>query len=126
MNYFEPQVTLLKETHMDQPDNYFLHVTTMMDQSNLVAMGHDPIPTQLNSEGVFPIMLKYGVDPNLQNLSVDTPIVHTIELGPLPTEPTDFIIDIGIIDHVRTEGDGPKGKSTVRSVEAGEIERPFV
>ncbi len=126
MNYFEPQATLLKETHMDQPDKYFLHVTTMMDQSNYVAMGHDPIPTELNSEGVLSISLKYGIDPNLQSLCVDTPIVHTIEIGALAFGVSDFIIDVNIIDYASLAGDKPKGKTTVRSVKASEIERPFI
>jgi len=125
MNYFEPQATLLKETHMDQPDKYFLHVTTLMDQSNYVTMGYDPIPTELNSDGVLPITLKYGIDPNLQCLCVDTPIVHTIEIGALPTDVLDFPIEV-IIDYVSADGDKPKGKTTVRSVKASEIERPFI
>ena len=113
---------------MDQPDKHFLHVTTMTDQSNYIAMGHEPVPTQLNSEGVLPITLKYGIDPNFENLCVDTPIVHTINLGALAFEATDFSIDINIIDPISTQGDDdkPKGKTTVRPVDAQEIERPMV
>ena len=126
MNYFEPQVTLLKETHMDQPDQHFLHVTTLMDQSNYIAMGNDPIPTELNSEGVLPITLKYGIDPNLQCLCVDTPIVHTIENGALAFGGLDFIIEVEIVDQILTSGDKPKGKTTVRPADIKEISRPFM
>ncbi len=126
MNYFEPQVSLLKETHMDQADKYFLHVTTMMDQSNYIAMGHDPIPSELNAEGVLPINLKYGIDPNLECLCIATPIVHTIDLGPLPTGAVDFDIDVSIVDNVVTAGTEPKGKTTVRSSDVKEIERPMI
>lgn len=126
MNYFEVQVNLLKETHMDQPDKYFLHVTTMTDQTNYIAMGHEPIPTTLNSEGVLPINLKYGIDPNLECLCIATPIVHTLDMGALPASEVDFAIDVNIIDSVSTAGDPPKGKTTVRSSDAKEIERPFI
>ncbi len=124
MNYFEPQVSLLKETHMDQADKYFLHVTTMLDQSNYIAMGHDPIPSQLNADGILPININYGIDPNLECLCIATPIVHTIDLGTLP--PGDFAIDVTIIDSVLASDKKPKGKTTVRASDSKEIERPII
>lgn len=127
MNYFEPQVTLLKEIHMDQPDKYFLHVTTMVDQSNYIAMGHDPIPSGLNDEGILPINLKYGIDPNLECLCIATPIVHILEMGPLPSNLIDFAIDVSIDDNLTLTDSStkPKGKTTVRSSDAKQIERPI-
>lgn len=125
MNYYEPQVQLLKRTHMDGPDEYFLHAITNTERSSSIAMGHSPIPTQLNGDGALEINLIFVSDMERVDLNILTPVVHTLRIGPLPTDETDIPIVVNIMEGARS-GDEPKGSVTVLSINAAEVERPLV
>lgn len=125
MNLYQPQIQLLKRTHMDGPDEYFLHAITNTEQTSSVAMGHAPISNQLNANGALEIHLIYASDMDRVDLNLVTPVVHTLRIGALPSDEDDLPIEVSIIESARNNTE-PKGTVTVRTSDAKELERPLV
>lgn len=121
MKLFRPQIQLAKLTDVAGPDIYYLHVITLTDFTNYVPSGH--VVGTMDLDGTLPITVSAVIDESVPALRYITPIVHTIELGPL-----EFPLEGGLIEV--TFDDGSRGttngkKNVARSVDADEDAKPF-
>lgn len=84
MKLLEPQVTLIRQSNLDTPDDFFLHAVTFCPQTNFRANGHAPIPRELDETGVWNIGVHILKDETAPDFHCLTPVTHTIELGSFP------------------------------------------
>ena len=122
MKLRKPIVRLARELNADGPDKYFLHSVTFFNQTNMVADGYEEITSQLDEEGKLVIVLIVNEDPDVPEMKMLTPVVHTIEIGALPFE-NDGIIKVRLVGSER--GPDDPDETEVPSSDAEEIERPI-
>ena len=130
MKLYKPQVQIVRRTNIGAPNEYFLHAVTFCDKSNYRAAGFE-LNTSLVEEGLLTVGLKIFQDVSIPEFNYLTPVVHTIELGPLAFPDDDGIITAEAIlsngirnINAATETDD-KNTSTVSSTEADEAGRPI-
>ncbi len=80
MKLLKPQVQLFKVENDDLSFDYYLHVITFFDETNVVASGHGNIPQNLMSHEDINIEV-YFSNTDDYPLSALTPIVHYVPLG---------------------------------------------
>lgn len=136
MKFFQPQLHLVRDRQLDQPDIYYLHVVTFCPRSSFRANGYSVSDAQLQQEGVLSVTLQLKQDPGLPDFDSVTPVVHTIDLGAVPFPGAEGWVDVEVLGTVlETTGEGepgaekvskPKtgGKGTVSTTHASEKARP--
>ncbi|MFN0215054.1 MAG: hypothetical protein ACKVT2_12430 [Saprospiraceae bacterium] len=80
MKFFKPQVQLARQTILDEPDAYYLHVVTFCPRTSFRADGYSVSDADL-AEGIFTVTVKLLQDPELPDFDYITPVVHTLALG---------------------------------------------
>ena len=131
MKYFHPILHLLCRIHLDEPREYCLQAVTFCDRTQHRAQGHFELPHTLDENGFWCIDLKIGRDIELPDFESITPVVHTIELGPSPSESDDFDIKVNVIllngsgRETNKKKPKPAGSSVVKSTDADEDSRPL-
>ena len=137
MKLFQPQLQLARETYMDEPDAFFLHVVTFCSNTSFRADGHSVNDSLLN-EGKLEVEVKIYQDPDLPDMNYLTPIVHTIKLGHIAFPEDEGVIDVRVIGDVQVapstvtrSGTKPGtktktgGKGTVSTTSADDKSRPI-
>ena len=114
---------MIKKTHVDAPNVYYLHCITYFNKTNLEAAGHLPISSDLDEDGRATIVLRIKENPDLPEFRCLTPVVHTIELGTMPFGDEEGLIRVII----RGGGKDPggSGESTASTTSSDEDEKPI-
>ncbi len=94
MKIGKPQVHLRKDL---SSGNYMIHVVTWMDQTRFVADGYDTLPTTATSH-VFPVTLFIREDETVPDMTLLTPVVHTLVLTDVPISATDPFIEVSVVN----------------------------
>ena len=127
MEFYQPQVQLVRQRIIDQAPKYILQSVTICDRSNYCEDGYEPLPGGLNTEGCYEVNLCISQNPGLPALVSNTPVHHVIDLGQLPFGLDDGDITVNIIDN--TDGasgaNQKKGTTTVSTMDADNTERPM-
>lgn len=138
MKFFQPQIQLVRETHFDEPDGYYLHVVTFCPRTSFCPDGFSTDDAAL-SEGVYRVIVKIQQDPALPDFEFITPVVHTISLGNIAFPNAEGWIDVQVQGAVfqepavaaRGETKPPAttvktgGTGTVSTTNAQDIVRPI-
>ncbi len=80
MKFFHPQIQLARETVLDEPDAFYLHIVTFCPRTCFRADGYEVDDSEL-SGGKYKVQIKLRQDPALPDFGYITPVVHTIALG---------------------------------------------
>lgn len=124
MKLYQPQVQLVKRTHMDAPDEYWLHAVTYCDKTYYRPAGHSPLPKTADDDGVFRIELRIAQDMELPEFYLLTPLAHTIYLGSLPFDGGDGLVEVSLKVLVRGD-EKPAGTVTVSTSSADKESKPI-
>lgn len=129
MNFFIPSGSLFKRTHIDVPDQYFLHAVTFCNNTHYVADGFKIDDSKAKNKRVISIELNIREDKNAPSISTVKPVSHTIALGPLPFG-DNGTIELNLSKEQENNinqlnKSGGKDKVILSSSGATEIERPI-
>lgn len=80
MKFFHPQIQLARETRLDAPDAFFLHIVTFCPRTCFWADGYDTDDGEL-ANGLYKVDIQLVQDATLPDFNYITPVVHTIALG---------------------------------------------
>lgn len=85
--------------HLEKEDasTYHIHVITWFDHTKFKADGYDTIPTTATT-GVFPITLFVTEDSSVPNMSLLTPVVHTLSLTGVTLTSGDPFIEVEVVN----------------------------
>lgn len=122
MTFFTPFINLSKQTHLDAPNQYFLHVLTFCDNSNYIADGYFVDDSQSKADNSLLVKLVISQSNKIPSLNCVKPVTHTIKLGDLPLD------DEGKIEVAITmNGNAPNSRSRtkVSKSDATEIDKPI-
>jgi hypothetical protein len=114
MQLFHPNLQLYRETVLDAPDAYYLHVVTFCPRSQFRADGHEIVGFHADNtiEGSYKIRVKLLEDAALPNLDVLTPIVHTFALGSVAFPQGEGWFEVQVIgETLDTSGGGTLSRS---------------
>lgn len=136
MNFYNPSIHLSRETILDAPDAYYLHVVTFCPRSRFRANGHEIVGfhTENTVEGSYKIKVKLLEDAALPDLDVLTPVVHTISLGSIAFPGGEGWFEVQVIgETLESTGDiasrsgEPKtgGTGAVKTTTASDKSRPI-
>jgi hypothetical protein len=137
MQFFHPTLHLSRETTLDAPDAYYLHVVTFCPRARFRANGHEIVGFHTGNtiEGSYKIKVKLFEDAALPDLDALTPVVHTLALGSIAFPEGEGWFEVQVIgETLDTSGGGtlsrsgePKtgGTSTVSTVSADNKTRPI-
>jgi len=124
MKLLKPQVQLVRKTHIDQEDEFSLHVITFLPKTNYKADGYD-VADQLDSDGILPISLYISKDESIPEFNYLTPVVHTFEIGALPFSDGDGMIRVDlVVTGARTTGSS--GGTHSSTADADDDGRPTI
>lgn len=129
MKLFKPQVQIARRTIVGAPNEYFLHAVTFCNKSNYRAAGFQLDTHLVEDEGILTVSLNIAQDISIPEFNYLTPVVHTIDLGPLAFPDDDGIITVESVMRTGTRSadtaeEEKKNKSTVSATEADEAGRP--
>lgn len=94
MKIFTPQVHLKKE---NASGVFHIHVVTWMDKTKYKADGYNTLPTSAQN-GVFTITLKIAEDAAVPNMTLLTPVVHTLTLTNISLSTEAPFIEVNVIN----------------------------
>ena len=132
MKLFQPQVQLVRQNNVGEPDSYFIHAVTFCDRTCYQASGHAPLPISLDADGNFVLEL-YITENVTESLDFEllTPVVHTISLGQVPFENGDgnVVVEMVIFPTEDDRNNNTNGNKTgigiINSTGAMEDGRPI-
>ena len=128
MDINQPQLRLFVDRSFDEPDAYTLHAVTLCKRTSFRADGHLPLPAALEENGVWKITLKIKQDETLPDFVADTPVVHSLKLGPLPEEAEEAQIKVELqveqLVQQRGVAEEEKPKAEIHTTSAQEDSRP--
>lgn len=137
MKFFHPQIQLARETVLDEPDAFYLHIVTFCPRTCFRADGYSTDAGEL-SNGLYKVSINLLQDPALPDFNYITPVVHTIALGSIDFPGGEGEIEVLVLGAVLEEGGGsvrsanpPKsttktgGKGTVSTTSAEDKSRPI-
>jgi hypothetical protein len=85
MKFYQPQIQLARETVLDSPDAFYLHIVTFCPRTAFRENGFETPGFGPNNEtmaqGLYKVIIKIYEDTSLPDFDYITPIVHTIDLG---------------------------------------------
>ena len=85
MKFFHPQIQLARQTVLDEPDAFYLHIVTFCPRTCFRADGYTTPGFGPNHEtqaqGLYKVVINLLQDPALPDFGYITPVVHTIALG---------------------------------------------
>lgn len=102
MKFFHPQIQLARETVLDQPDAFYLHIVTFCPRTCFRADGYTTDAGEL-ADGLFKVSIQLLQDPALPDFAYITPVVHTIALGGIAFPGGEGAIQVQVLGAV-TEG----------------------
>ena len=114
MHLFHPTLHLARETILDAPDAYYLHVVTFCPRSRFRANGHEIVGFHAENtiEGSYKIKVKLLEDAALPDLDVLTPVVHTLDLGSVAFPEGEGWFEVQVIgETLDTSGGGVLSRS---------------
>ncbi len=122
MKFFEPQVSIIKHTHLDAPNEYFVHAVTFCNNTQFYADSYAIESRQSNSNSLLLLSLFINRKTDIPELNCVTPIAHTISLGNY-----DGAIEIKVVNKDKSKNDsgGMVNKSAVSTSDATEIDKPI-
>lgn len=133
MKFFHPQLQLTRETALDAPDAYYLHVVTFCPRTSFRADGYETPGFHPDNESVYKVKVKLLQDAALPDMEYITPVVHTIALGSVAFPEGEGWFEVQVTGTVlgtsntQRDGDPPKtgGTGTVGSTTADDKSRPI-
>jgi hypothetical protein len=126
MKFFDPQIQLTRWARAGQPDSYSIHVVTFCPKTTYAADGHTIDNSQLGQD-LFKLRVKLRTDNALPEMDYITPVVHTIDLGPIdfPNELGGWIqVEVFGVQASDRSGGSPGGVRTVSSTDSDDKSRP--
>jgi hypothetical protein len=126
MKFYHPQVQLVRERILDEPDQFVLHAVTFCPKTNLKANGH----ALQAGDNAVDVSLFITEDPDLPDFDFITPVVHTIRLGSFSSGRSEgeFRVSVVVQKSAISRGmmaeDKPKAQTTVSSTSAAEDDKP--
>lgn len=136
MKFFQPQIQLARETAMDTPDAFHLHIVTFCPRTRFRANGHSTNSSEL-ANGLYKVSIQLIEDSALPNFNYITPVVHTISLGSIAFPGGEGEIEVTVLGTVTEESsaatrDGDPvtktktgGTGTVSTTTSDDIARPI-
>ena len=103
MKFFHPQIQLARETVLDEPDAYYLHIVTFCPRSCFRADGYSTDAGEL-ADGLLKVSINLRQDPELPDFEYITPVVHTLALGSIDFPGGEGAIRIQVLGAVPTGG----------------------
>lgn len=133
MEFLTPQVQLFHYIGMDAPNEYLVHAITIAQQTNLRANGHFVHSTQPDADNTVHIDLFVQELPGLPLLAAETPLVHTINVGPVAFNNGQGFFHTRIILQPplefpgggRSLDEGEQGSSTTSTTSSKKVDRPI-
>lgn len=122
MKFFYPQIQLARETHLNDPDSYYLHIVTFCPLTNYRADGYEVDDSDLQTEGVYKVTIKIYQDVNLPDFKYITPLVHTISLGSIAFPGGDGWIEVtveGAVIEESSSGSARSGENPTTTTKTG-------
>lgn len=119
MKTYTPLVHLARKITEGQPDEYFIHVVTFMNNTNYKADGYNTIPS-LPTNNRYVITVKIKTDPLIPNMTLLTPVVHSLSLGTINLSSTP-LIEIDVLD----QNSALVGKKIIHRDDADEAAMPI-
>ncbi len=137
MKFFKPVVQLAREHQIDQPDLYFLHVVTFCPRTCYYASNYTVSTTNL-ANGLYEVTVKIMQDLTRPDMEYITPVVHTIDLGPIAFPGGEGWIQVSVEGDVPNTRNGATrdgnpttktktgGSGTVSTTDADDKSRPIL
>ena len=126
MEFLKPQVNLTKHTHLDSPNEYFLHIITFTDNSQYCEDGYSIDDSSAESNCLIVVSIYINKNPDIPSLTCVTPITHTIKLGNL-TFDNDGEVKVEVIFNNGTQQSTTQSnnETIVSTSDATEIDKPL-
>ncbi|HRI62178.1 MAG TPA: hypothetical protein PK228_20700 [Saprospiraceae bacterium] len=136
MKFFKPQVQLARESVLDEPDLFYLHVVTFCPRTRFREDGHEIDLAEL-SQNRCKVSVKLREDSNVPDFFYITPVVHTFPLTGVVFPGGEGEIEVQVVGAVLEAGasgarsDPPTtttktgGKDTVSTTTADTNPRPI-
>ncbi len=131
MQLFTPQVALFHELVYGAANEYFLHAVTFCDMVQWKAAGHFIHPIDLSNINTVKIDLFVEQDITIREIQSLTPVVHTIELGPIDHQ-GEIIFETSVIQRRAVQsrngdddGGSTSGTTTSSSTSSKQVGRPI-
>jgi hypothetical protein len=119
MKFFKPQVQLARETILDQPDLFYLHVVTFCPRTRFREDGHEIDLTEL-SQNRCKVLVNLQEDPNLPDFYYITPVAHTFPLTGVVFPAGEGEIEVQVIGAVlEMGGSEARGNPTTKTKTGG-------
>ncbi|MBC7777969.1 MAG: hypothetical protein H7246_21220 [Phycisphaerae bacterium] len=110
MKFFKPQAQLARETILDEPDLFYLHVVTFCPRTRFREAGHEIDLSEL-SQNRCKVIVKLREDSNLPDFFYITPVVHTFPLTGVVFPAGEGEIEVQVVGAVLETG-GSEGRGT--------------
>lgn len=122
MKFFHPQIQLARETVLDEPDAYFLHVVTFCPRTCFREDGHEIDLSELAQNRCI-VTVKLREDPTLPDFYYITPVVHTFLLSGVVFPAGEGEIKVQVVGAVLEEGSGTRNvtPTTTKTGGAGTV-----
>lgn len=92
MQIAKPQVHLKLDD-----DTFHIHVVTWFDQTKFISDGYSSISTTA-TDGVFTVVLKVKESSTIPNMTLLTPVVHTLTLTGVELDETNPFLEVIVIN----------------------------
>jgi hypothetical protein len=95
MKFFKPQVQLARQSILDAPDAYFLHIVTFCPRTCFRADGYSVSSANL-AQGIYNVQINLLQDASLPDFGYITPVVHTLNLGSIAFPGGEGLIEVQV------------------------------
>ena len=102
MKFFHPQIQLARETVLDQPDAYYLHVVTFCPRTSFRANGYEIDESEL-PKCKYIVRVRLLQDNALPDFRYITPVVHTMALGSVAFPGGEGLFEVTVVGDVLGE-----------------------
>ena len=126
MPYFQPQITLGRETVLDQPYKYYLHAVINCPRTSY-RIGSHTLDASRTAMGQYSVTINLVRDANALDLAFDAPLAWSLDLGSIafPNDTGTFSVVVMVPAAQNNNPPTTGGSGTVSTGEAHDNPKPI-
>lgn len=129
MSYFQPTITLGRETVIDQPYKYYLHTVINCPRTSY-RVGSHSIDASRAAMGQYSVVINLERDANALDLAFDAPLSYSLDLGSIAFPGDNGVFSVVVMVPVAAANNNPPttttgGSGTVSTGQANDNPKPI-